>query len=109
MDRLAVEGGTEDHKTIYYSALYRALLFPMTFADLDGQYPGGDNRPHRSDAFTNVTIFSGWDDYRSEYPLLTLVEPKMVRNQISSMLSLAELNGKHYLDRGRSWETTRIA
>ncbi len=101
VDRLSVEGGTEDHKTIFYSALYRTLLFPMIFADRDGQYPGGDNQPHQSDAFTNVTIFSGWDDYRSEYPLLTLIEPKMVRNQISSMLSLAELNGKHYLDR---WE-----
>ncbi len=101
VDRLAVEGGTEDNKTIYYSALYRALLFPMTFADLDGNYPGGDHKPHHSDAFTNVTIFSGWDDYRSEYPLLTLVKPEMVRNQISSMLSLAELNGKEFLDR---WE-----
>ena len=101
VDRLAVEGGTEDNKTIYYSALYRALLFPMTFADLDGNYPGGDHKPHHSDAFTNVTIFSGWDDYRSEYPLLTLIDPKMVRNQISSMLSLAELNGKEFLDR---WE-----
>ena len=101
VDRLSVEGGTEDHKTIFYSALYRALLYPQIHADLDGNYPGGDLKPHHSDQFTNVTIFSGWDDYRSEYPLLAFVDPKAVNDQINSMLSLAETNGTHYLDR---WE-----
>ena len=100
-DRLTVEGGTEDHKTIFYSALYRSLLFPQTFADLDGNYPGGDHKPHHSDTFTNRTLFSGWDEYRSKYPLLTLVAPTVVNDQVNSMVSLAELNGTHYYDR---WE-----
>ncbi len=100
-DRLSVEGGTEDHKTIFYSALYRSLLFPQTFADVDGTYPGGDHKPHHSDQFTNRTLFSGWDGYRSEYPLLTLVAPSVVNDQINSMVSLAELNGTGYYDR---WE-----
>jgi predicted alpha-1,2-mannosidase len=101
LDRLAVEGGTEDDKTIYYSALYRTLLFPMTFADANGDYTGGDHQIHHTTDFTNVTIFSGWDDYRSEYPLLTLIDPKVVNDQINSMLSLAATNGTGYLDR---WE-----
>ncbi len=99
--RLAVEGGTEDNKTIYYSALYRALQFPQIDQDLDGNYPGGDFKPHHADGFTNRTIFSGWDVYRSEFPLLTLLDPTVVNDQINSMLSLAETNGTHYYDR---WE-----
>ena len=101
IDRLAVEGGTEEHKTMFYSALYRAFLYPQIFADLDGNYFGGDQKVHHSDRFTNVTIFSGWDDFRSEYPLLTLVAPKAVNDEINSMVELAEDNGTHYLDR---WE-----
>jgi len=101
LDRLSVEGGSEDHKTIFYSALYRSLLFPQTFADVDGNYPGGDHQAHHGDHFTNRTLFSGWDGYRSEYPLLTLVAPSVVNDQINSMVSLAELNGTGYYDR---WE-----
>ena len=100
-DHLSVEGGTEDHKTIFYSALYRALLFPQTFADVDGSYPGGDHKPHQSSTFVNRTLFSGWDDYRSVYPLLTLVAPSVVNDQINSMVNLADFNGTHYYDR---WE-----
>ena len=100
-DHLTVEGGTEDHKTIFYSALYRAMLFPMTFADVDGSYPGGDHQVHQSSTFTNRTLFSGWDDFRSAYPLLTLVAPSVINDQINSMVNLADFNGTHYYDR---WE-----
>ncbi len=100
-DHLNVEGGSEDQKVIFYSALYRAMLFPQTFEDVDGNYPGGDHKIHHADGFTNRTLFSGWDDFRSAYPLLTLVEPKVVNDQINSMVALAEANGTHYYDR---WE-----
>ena len=100
-DHLTVEGGTEDHKTIFYSALYRSLLFPMTFADVDGSYPGGDHQVHQSSTFVNRTLFSGWDNFRSVYPLLSLVAPAVLNDQINSMVNLADLNGTHYYDR---WE-----
>ena len=101
LDHLSVEGGSEDHKTIFYSALYRAMLFPQTFADLDGSFTGGDHKTHHSNTFVNRTLFSGWDGYRSEYPLLTLVSPSVVNDQINSMVDLAEFNGTRYYDR---WE-----
>ena len=101
LNHLSVEGGSEDHKTIFYSALYRAMLFPQTFADVDGAYPGGDHKVHHSHTFVNKTLFSGWDDYRSAYPLLTLVAPSVVNDQINSMVDLAKSNGTLYYDR---WE-----
>jgi predicted alpha-1,2-mannosidase len=101
INRLAVEGGSEDDKTIFYSALYRALQFPQIDQDVDGDYSGGDGKPHHAEGFTNRTIFSGWDVYRSEYPLLTLIDPTVVNDQINSMVSLAQSNGTHYYDR---WE-----
>ncbi len=51
LGRLAVEGGAEDTKTIFYSALYRALQFPQIDQDVDGNYPGGDFQPHHADSF----------------------------------------------------------
>ena len=101
LNRIAVEGGTEDQKTIFYTALYHALIDPRTQADVNGDYPGGDGRVHQAKGFTKRTIFSGWDVYRSQYPLLTLIAPGIVNDQINSMVALAEENGTHYFDR---WE-----
>ncbi len=101
LGHLAVEGGTEDHKAIFYSALYRSMLFPQEFGDADGNYPGGDHHVHHADGFTNRTLFSGWDVYKSEFPLLTLVAPDVVDDQINSMVALAEANGTRFFDR---WE-----
>jgi len=101
LSRLSVEGGTEDQKTAYYTALYHALLDPRIFADVNGDYPGGDDRTHSTDKFTKRTIFSGWDVYRSEFPLLTIIAPDIVNDSINSFVELAGQNGTHYYDR---WE-----
>jgi predicted alpha-1,2-mannosidase len=101
LGNLTVEGGTDDQKTAYYTALYHALLDPQIFADPNGDYPGGDGKIHPTTQFTKRTIFSGWDDYRSEYPLLTLIAPRIVNDTINSFVELADQNGAHYYDR---WE-----
>ena len=101
LNRMAVEGGTEDQKTIFYTALYHSLIDPRTIADVNGDYPGGDGQIHRAKGFTKRTVFSGWDVYRSQYPLLTLVAPDIVNDQINSAVELAEQNGTHCYDR---WE-----
>ena len=101
LDRMSVEGGTEDQKTAFYTALYHALLDPRIFADVTGDYPGGDGQAHHADGFTKRTLFSGWDVFRSEYPLLTLIAPGIVNDQINSAVELATQNGTGYYDR---WE-----
>ena len=99
--RMEVAGGTEDQRTAFYTALYHTLLDPRIFADLSGEYPGGDGKPHRAEGFTRRTIFSGWDVYRSQFPLLTLIAPETVNDMICSMTELAGQNGTGYYDR---WE-----
>jgi predicted alpha-1,2-mannosidase len=101
LDRMSVEGGTEDQKTIFYTALYHSLIDPRICADVNGDYTGGDGQIHHTKDFTKRTIFSGWDVYRSQFPLLTLVAPNIINDEINSMVELAEQNGTHYYDR---WE-----
>jgi predicted alpha-1,2-mannosidase len=101
MSRISVEGGTEDQKTAYDTALYHALLDPQIFADLNGDYPGGDGKVHPTTIFTKRTIFSGWDVYRSEFPLLTLIAPEVVNDSLNSFIELADQNKTHYFER---WE-----
>lgn len=101
LSRITVEGGSDAQKITFYTAMYHAMIDPRIFADLNGNYPGGDGKVHATQAFTKRTIFSGWDVHRSEFPLLTLIAPNVINDVINSWIELADQNGKHYFDR---WE-----
>ncbi|MBT3380105.1 MAG: glycoside hydrolase family 92 protein [Lentisphaerae bacterium] len=96
-----VEGGTDDDRIKFYTALYHSMIDPRSVSDVNGDYIGADGRVHRAADFTYRTIFSGWDVFRSQFPLQTLVNPGMVNDEINSLLQLAELSGRGYLPR---WE-----
>ena len=84
-----VEGTDETDLTIFHTCLYHALLDPRTAMDCDGRY-SMVNKIFNAPNYTHRTVFSGWDVYRSEFPLLSLIKPTMVRDTISSLLSIAE-------------------
>ncbi|RBQ02720.1 GH92 family glycosyl hydrolase [Pedobacter miscanthi] len=101
LSKIKVTGGTEDEKTVFYTALYHTLIDPRTFEDLDGNYLGGDGKIHQSKQFTKRTIFSGWDVFRSQMPLQTIINPVVVNDMINSLVTLADEKQKDYLER---WE-----
>jgi len=101
ISRIAIQGGTESQRIAFYTALYRAMIDPRAFADRSGAYPGGDGKIHTAANYTRRTIFSGWDVYRSQYPLMTLIAPTVVQDMIHSLTDLAVESNKGYLER---WE-----
>lgn len=101
LNRITVKGGTAEDRKIFYTALYHSMIDPRCFADADGSYPGGDGNTHHAIGYTRRTIFSGWDVFRSEFPLQTLINPAVVKDMINSLVELARENGTHYLER---WE-----
>lgn len=102
LGRISVSGGTDDQKTIFYTALYHTMIDPRIFADVDGRYVGGDGAVHSPDRdFVKRTIFSGWDVFRSQMPLSALVYPEVTHDIINSLINLAEESGKGYFER---WE-----
>ncbi|MEP1488812.1 MAG: GH92 family glycosyl hydrolase [Algibacter sp.] len=98
---VTVSGGTEAEKTIFYTAMYHTMIDPRTFSDVNGNYMGADKKVHQTKDFTYRTIFSGWDVFRSQFPLQTLINPTLVNDEINSLLQMAELSGREYLPR---WE-----
>ena len=43
LGRIRVEGGTKDQQTVFYTALYHALIHPSTISDVNGEYPKMEN------------------------------------------------------------------
>ncbi len=88
MSVIEVEGSNEVDKTIFYTCLYHTLLDPRTSMDVDGRFKTADGEIKKVN-YTHRTVFSGWDVYRSEFPLLTVINPEMVNDEINSLLNIA--------------------
>ena len=102
LSRIQVKGGSDDDKTVFYTSLYHTMIDPRVFEDVDGRYVGGDLKVHKSDGtFRKRTIFSGWDVFRSQMPLQTIINPTMVDDLINSLVTMADQSGKEYFER---WE-----
>jgi predicted alpha-1,2-mannosidase len=88
-----VTGGSADDRTVFYTALYHALLQPMTGSDADGRYRGYDDRIHVADGWTYHEYFSLWDTYRSQNQLLAILKPDRARDIARSVLAIDEQGG----------------
>jgi len=91
---IEVEGGTDDDKVMFYSALYHMLIHPTVFNDVNGQYPAMESPETANITGGNRhTVFSLWDTYRTVHPLLTLAYPQHQTDMINSMLSMYDQHG----------------
>jgi predicted alpha-1,2-mannosidase len=86
LSRIRIEADN-DRKINFYTALYHTLQSPVIYQDVDGQYRGIDHDIHQAEGFTNYTIFSLWDTYRAEHPLLALLYPERTADMVNSMLA----------------------
>lgn len=99
--KVKIEGGTPEQKTVFYTSLYHTMIDPRIINDVDGRYPGGDGKTHAYAGFKKRTIFSGWDVFRSQMPMQTIINPSLVNDMINSLITLAGEKKKDYLER---WE-----
>ncbi len=88
-----VDGGSSDERSVFYTALYHALLQPMTGNDADGRYRGYDNAIHEAKNWTYYEYFSLWDTYRSQNQLIALLRPQRARDIARSVLTIDEQGG----------------
>ncbi|WP_037856084.1 GH92 family glycosyl hydrolase [Streptomyces sp. NRRL S-340] len=92
---IQVGGGTADERTTFYTALYHALLHPNVISDADRRYRGADGKVHTVGRGHQAQYgtFSGWDVYRDQVQLLTLLSPRTGSDIAQSLYELARQNG----------------
>lgn len=93
LSRIGVSGGTPQQQTVFYTALYHSLLHPNVFSDDDGSYVGFDGLVHNAGTRVQYANFSGWDIYRTQFPLISLLDPLVTSDMVSSLLADAEQGG----------------
>ena len=91
LSRIRVEGGTEEDKTIFYTALYHSLLHPNILSDINGEYPTMEQGERGlAVGYDRYTVFSLWDTYRNVHQLLTLAYPERQTDMIRSMVGMSQ-------------------
>lgn len=93
LGRIRVSGGSARHLDTFYTALYRAFLAPRTFSDVNGSYRGMDGQIHNAGKHVQYADFSGWDIYRTEVQLLSILAPKRVSDMMRSLLADSRQSG----------------
>ncbi len=86
LSRIKVDA-PEEKKVTFYTSMYHSFIHPNEYMDVDGKYRGLDHNIHQAEGFTNYTVFSLWDTYRAQHPLLTLLQPKRTSDMVNSMLA----------------------
>ena len=93
LSRVEIEGGSEDQRVTYYTALYHTFLAPNIFNDVDKKYMGMDGKIRVAEDFNMYTIFSLWDTFRALHPFLTIVDEKLTTDLIKSLINKYEEGG----------------
>ena len=95
LNRVLVEGGTEEEMATFYSCMFRANLFSRKFYELDKQgnpyyYSPYDGKIHQGYMFTDNGF---WDTFRGQFPLSNILHPEMQGRYMQSLLDAQQQAG----------------
>jgi predicted alpha-1,2-mannosidase len=93
LGRIRVGGGPRRLLDTFYTALYHAGLAPRTFSDVGGAYVGMDGLLHHAKGRVQYADFSGWDTYRTQIQLLSILAPRRASEMVRSLLADAAESG----------------
>jgi putative alpha-1,2-mannosidase len=86
-------------RALVYTSLFRVMQTPVAIDDPDGRHRGSDGQVHRSaPGRTRYTSWALWDNYRTQLPLLALLDPARSADIANSLVAL-------YGEGKRQWST----
>ncbi|WP_233268806.1 GH92 family glycosyl hydrolase [Mucilaginibacter lacusdianchii] len=93
--RVLVDGGSAEQKATFYSCLFRANLFSHQFFEYNKQgkpyyYSPYDGKVHDGYMYTDNGF---WDTFRAQFPLNTLLHPKMEGRYMQALLDAQQQCG----------------
>ncbi len=92
LSRIKIEG-TKEVKENFYTALYRSMLMPTSYTDVNGEYAQFGGGVGKAEGFTYISDMSLWDTFRTVAPVQALVSPDVHKNMLTSLVKIAEIYG----------------
>jgi predicted alpha-1,2-mannosidase len=85
LSKVKVEGGSEEQRQIFYTALYRLHYMPHDVSGENAWWQSAE--PHYED------FYAIWDTFRTVHPLLTLIQPDRQRDMVNSLINVYKHTG----------------
>ena len=96
LSRIKLAGNDSGDVETFYTSLYRTMLHPNTFNDVDGRYVGFDGAVHTvAGGHTQYANFSDWDTYRCLAALQALIFPERAGDMAQSLVHDAQQSGSY--------------
>jgi len=81
--------GTRQERALFYSSLFRVMQTPVAIADPDGRFRGSDGQiAVLKNGEQHYTSWAMWDNYRTQMPLLALIDPQRAQDIARSLVRL---------------------
>ena len=95
LGKIEVEGGNLDQYRTFYSCLYRSLLFPRKFYELDEAGKPVHYSPYNGQVLPGYmfTDTGFWDTFRGLFPLLNLMYPSMNKEMQEGLINTYKESG----------------
>ncbi|WP_158944695.1 GH92 family glycosyl hydrolase [Granulicella sp. S190] len=95
LTRVEIEGGSEDQRRIFYSCLYRTLLFPRIWHEPDDKGQSQHFSPYTGKLTPGVMYADHgyWDVYRAWYPLMSILFPERLGEILQAWVNVYKEGG----------------
>ncbi len=95
MNKVRVEGGTDEQYRTFYSCLYRSLLFPRKFYEIDKSGSIVHYSPYNGEIKNGYmyTDTGFWDTFRALFPFLNLMYPSVSKEVQESLVNAYKESG----------------
>lgn len=96
LGQVEVEGGTEDEKSVFYTALWRCLERMVDITE-DGRYRSFDGTVRDAKGVPYYVDDWTWDTFRAHHPLMTILRPAAEGHKLASYVRMAEENAEKWM------------
>ncbi len=105
LGKIEVEGGLENAK-LFYSLFYRTMQSPYLISEANGDFRNnkGDLKNSKTNRYNGWAI---WDNYRTQLPLLSIVQQDKYQGMINSIADLYNTGKKDYATQTEPSNTVR--
>jgi len=93
LGKIEIKGGTDDQKTVFYTALYRTYERMVNISEDGRYYSGYDNTIHTDNDTSFFVDDWMWDTYRAAHPLHALINPDLEALKIQSYVRMYKQSG----------------
>ncbi len=95
LSRIEIEGGSLDQYRTFYTALYRVLLFPRKFYEINGSNEIIHYSPYNGEVISGYMFTDNgfWDTFRAVFPFFTIMYPDFTSQLMQGLVNTYNESG----------------